>query len=216
MNPIFLLLAAAVLPCGIETESGRIAVGLFAEFRHEPPPIVRHAVREELAAIVDTAGLAVEWRSSSDGRSSESWTQVATLDFHGHCDTSDLRTHVPHSSVLGQTHLSDGAVIPYGEIDCDAIRAFLAVELGRIERIARPVIFGRAVGRVIAHELFHILARSKHHGSSGIGKQFYAPRELVARQFKLQNRQVQQLRLALSPRRLGPELSRGRGYCATE
>jgi hypothetical protein len=101
--------------------------------------------------------------------------------------------------ILGRTHVSDGAIIPFSDIYCSAIRAFLAPSLFSLDEQSRTLVFGRAIGRVLAHELYHVFARTKHHGSSGLGEAFYTPRELAADDFQFQDEEIQRVRLAISP-----------------
>jgi hypothetical protein len=44
----------------------------------------------------------------------------------------------------------------------------------------REKIFGRAIARVLAHELYHIFANTRKHTARGIGKSTYLAQELVS------------------------------------
>jgi hypothetical protein len=102
---------------------------------------------------------------------------------------------------MGRTHVSDGTVIPFSDVYCSAIRAFLAPALTSTEPNRRNFVFGRAIGRVLAHELYHVLAKTKHHGSGGLGEAAYSSQELAADEFDFQDKEVQRIRVTLASTR---------------
>jgi mono/diheme cytochrome c family protein len=100
---------------------------------------------------------------------------------------------------LGQTHIAEGVIIPFSDIYCDAIRAMLASGLIPLEPKDRDLVFGRAVGRVLAHELYHVFAKTKRHGSRGLAERAYSAEDLIAEEFRFDNGQVRKLRSTLLP-----------------
>jgi hypothetical protein len=66
--------------------------------------------------------------------------------------------------------VSDGAILPFSDVDCDRIRSFVRQGLMAKDRDDREEAFGRSVGRVLAHDLYHIFANTARHGSWGVGK----------------------------------------------
>lgn len=187
----------AALPCGLHTKPGRIEVGLYATFQDAPSAAVREAAQEELSGVLTPSGILVHWRSESDLVKDAWWNRVATIQFRGGCDPSDLRTRPPHPWKFGRTQVSDGKVIPYAEIRCDELRAYLAPVLVSMGQKGRALVFGRALGRVLAHELYHILAKTRRHGTVGIGKESFTPAELTADEFQFPDEEVQRLRLEI-------------------
>ena len=85
---------------------------------------------------------------------------------------------------MGWTHISDGIVLPFTDVDCDRIRGFVQTRLARIDANGREEVFGRAIGRVLAPELYHIFAHTTQHGAGGVGKAFYSVEELTAEVFR--------------------------------
>ena len=64
-------------------------------------------------------------------------------------------------------------------IGADADRTLLRVHVPRL---------GRALGRVLAHELYHIFANTTKHARAGIAKSCYTAPELLADEFHLTER----------------------------
>jgi len=68
-----------------------------------------------------------------------------------------------------------------------------------MEATQRDLAFGRAMGRVLAHELYHILANEKGHDRTGIAKPVITAQELLAGSIRFQPKQVRTLRAKLVP-----------------
>jgi len=156
---------------------------LYTEFQQPPPAAVMDAIRGETGAILGRLGIGVEWRSLAAATGSEVSVQLAVIRFQGRCDVSGLSPYRVQPGALGWTHESDGVILPFGAVDCDRIRTFLQVDLLGVPAGERSLVFGRAVGRVLAHELYHIFTRSPHHSPEGVGKAAYAVRDLLAGRF---------------------------------
>lgn len=196
---LWVLLASSVVHCGLSPEPARVRIGLYAEFQQPVATAVRDVVHEELAAIATPLGMVVDWRSTADAERDQWRTAVVTVTFRGHCDATEAAPRPSHPWIFGESYVRNGAVVPYGQIHCDPIRASLTPLLRSLDSKSRTAVFGRAVSRVLAHELYHILAKTPIHGSDGIGKSFYSARELAADAFPFREPEIERLRLALQP-----------------
>jgi hypothetical protein len=58
----------------------------------------------------------------------------------------------------------------------------------------RAEAFGRALGRILAHELYHILANTQHHGRAGVAKESYTVADLPCADFEFEEREFELLR----------------------
>lgn len=177
-------LALGVLPAFGQAGGGPIApFAVYTRFEHEPAAPIMDALESELAAIMSPMGLRFEWRSLSAPRQAESFRQLAVVTFQGRCDLASLFPETIEPSALGWTHVTDGQVIPFADVDCDKTRAFLSRSLILLPPAERGPAFGRAVARVLAHELYHVFTRTRHHGSHGLAQASYTPPELLAVNF---------------------------------
>ena len=61
---------------------------------------------------------------------------------------------------LAFTHLSNGQVIPFTDVECDRVRSSLRSAHAEPGNMG-DVLFGRALGRVLAHELHHIIDQTR-------------------------------------------------------
>jgi len=152
------------------------------------------ALRDELESIMSPMGMRFEWHSLSGVRGNEVAVELAVLTFKGRCDAGNLLPRSSTPGALGWTHVSDGIILPFSDVDCDRIRTFVQKDLMAFHVGDREAVFGRALGRVVAHELYHIFANTARHGSCGIGKAAYTVQELLADDFQFEDRESQALR----------------------
>ena len=190
-----LLLTLGVFPGLSENRQTQVApISLYAQFQQKPSDTVLLALQEEVQSIMEPAGLRFEWRSLAANRGNEISVELAVLTFRGRCDVGGLMPHQVNPGALGWTHVSDGAILPFSEVDCDRIRGFIQRDLLGVRSEHREEAFGRALGRVVAHELYHIFANTAQHGSCGVGKAAFTVQELLSDDFQLQAHESEALR----------------------
>jgi hypothetical protein len=189
MKMLLLGLALAALPASGESPANSgAAITLYSDFQQPPPPAVLDAMEDEIHAIMAPLGLRFEWRLLNAPRGGEAIAELAVITFRGRCDVEGLVPVTLHPGALGWTHVSDGVILPFSDVDCDGIRGFLQAALIRMKSEDRDEAYGRAIGRVLAHELYHIFADTQKHGTSGVAKAVYTVRELLSHVFTFEGR----------------------------
>jgi hypothetical protein len=191
---VLFCLAIGVVPIAGETRGAAPApITLYTQFQHEPSQAILEALQQEVETIMAPIGLRLEWRSLTAVRGNEVSAELAVINVKGRCDTAGLFNRRVVEGALGFTHISDGQILPFTEINCDRARNFLQSDLMLMGAEERDVVFGRALGRVLAHELYHIFANTTRHGS-GVAKESYSIRDLLCNDFQFQARESQMLR----------------------
>ena len=180
---IFLALWAA-LPAPGQVGS----TALYTEYRNPTAPAVIAAMQEEVTFLLAGGGLRFEWRMLPMN-DQQVWTELAVLTFVGHCEVTPFAVNSHFDRRLGWTHISDGEIIPFASIDCDAVRAEILPELMGMMPESRDRVFGRAVGRVTAHELMHIFAKTQHHSAHGVDQASLTKEDLLAERLDLEGRE---------------------------
>jgi hypothetical protein len=169
-------------------------VGVYTEFEQQPPASLQNVLKEELLALLAPFGFDPEWRDiSTAGR--EVWVDLAFVRFRGRCDVGAEVTAQDWPIALGWTAVSDGEVQPFTFVDCGRILAFVRNGLSRVRADKRESVFQRAVARVLAHELYHILANTRGHAASGVGSADFTVVQLLSDDFRFEGRPAQRLRL---------------------
>jgi hypothetical protein len=191
---ICFLLSLAALPGFSQDRQGLAPIALYTHFDQAPSGAVAEAMHNELAVIMAPMGLQFEWRSLDGVRGDEVAVELAVVTFKGRCDVGALLPRTSNPGALGWTHVSDGAILPFSDVDCDRIRAFVQRDLLTVRAAEREEAFGRALARVVAHELYHIFANTGKHGSCGVAKSAYTVGELLSDEFVFEGRELQVLR----------------------
>jgi len=190
-----LCLTLGALPGFGETRQTPVApIALYTQFQEDPPEAVTEALHDELDSVMAPMGLRFEWHSLTGARGNEVAVELAVLTFKGRCDVAGLMPRNGSPGALGWTHVSDGIILPFSDVDCDRIRGFVQKELLSVHPDDRETAFGRALARVVAHELYHIFANTAKHGSCGIGKSAYTVQELLSEDFQFEARESEALR----------------------
>jgi hypothetical protein len=173
------------------------STALYTEFQHQPSPGVIQAMREETTSLLADEGLHFEWRSlPMSGH--EVWADLAVLTFQGSCEMLPFASNSHPDNRLGWTHVSDGKVLPFAEVDCDAVRAFLLSNLYTLPTASRELVYGRAIGRVLAHELLHIFAGTAHHSDYGVDQPALSRADLLCDQLVLNREGLSMVRTGAS------------------
>jgi len=188
-----MLLLAALPMLGADAHYLDDPFRLYTVFQHEPPAAILDSIQNEVDAIMSPFGWTFKW-SSIDRDPNVECIILVVVRFKGECGTEDLKEFAPYPFVLGRTEVSGQGIEPFVDIYCDAIRAHLAGDLRGWNPEKRRAAFGRAVGRVVAHELYHVLAKTQHHATKGLGKATYTPRELLSDNFRFEKNEVWELR----------------------
>ena len=186
-------LLAGVFPGWSETRGATFApITLYTQFEHAPPAAVLEALQDEVESIMAPIGLRFEWRDLSRTQGHEVSAELAVVTFKGRCDAAGLLTRSKFEGALGWTHVSDGQILPFTDVSCDRVREFVQTGLLAFRVEDREAKYGRALGRVLAHELYHIFANTLRHGS-GVAKESYSVQDLLADDFQFEAKETRML-----------------------
>ena len=187
-------LAIGVIPAASEPKIVAPApIMLYMQFEVTPPQEVLDAFQSETEAIMEPIGIRLEWRALNSSRAEEVATELAVVTVKGRCDLAGMGLRSKVEGALGFTHMSDGQILPFAELSCDKVRNFVQGELLALPGDEREPAFGRALGRVLAHELYHIFANTTKHGS-GVTKESYTVHDLMCDDFQFQHKEALVLR----------------------
>jgi len=195
MKTLLFCVALAALPAhGERREAYPVPIALYTHFQHEPPPAVFDALQDEVNSIMAPMDLHFSWHSQSAAHSGVVSVVAVVITFKSACDVFGLTPHSSNPGPLGWTHISDGVILPFAGVDCQAIRAFIQKRLLTISAEGREEAYGRALGRVLAHELYHIFANTTRHGTYGVAKSKFTAQELLSPKFQFEGRESLALR----------------------
>jgi len=191
-----LSLVLAVLPASGQTKvvQPSAPVTVYTQFEHAPTEVVLEALQNEVETIMAPVGLNFEWRSLETCTGREFAVELVVATFKGACEVIPSPERTGASGALGWTHTSNGEVLPFTDVDCGRISQLLGPSMFHVDPADREETLGRAIGRVLAHEFYHVFARTSHHGSWGVAKPYYSVSELLAKEFNFEARESKLLR----------------------
>jgi hypothetical protein len=159
-------------------------VTLVLQFDETYSPKSIDAMEREVTSIVGKS-IKLDWRLISDVRSSDAFESLMVVHFHGACIMQPVPYLIDERGYYAYTHVSDGKVLPFSEVECDKIASSIQPEISKSQWHNRDSILGRAMGRVLAHELYHMLAKSQHHSDEGVTKSALSPAALISNKLKM-------------------------------
>jgi hypothetical protein len=175
------LLAAFCLFASFASESraeSKLVVYLAAA--DQPAGPVGH-MKRELGAIMLTAGYRVEWQARGQAGAAPDAPFLAVVELEGVCAAEAGRGDT--SLKLARTPVSDGRVLPFSTVACGALRQAIAPAIAGQAPAVREFLMGRAMARVVAHELYHVLVGTTEHSGTGIARSCYTASDLVGERF---------------------------------
>jgi hypothetical protein len=139
-------------------------------------------MKKEVAALLKPSGVSLDWRLAGKNHGDESFAGLVVLKFKGKCKVESWNpAAVPgQTATLGTTAVSDGHILPFSEVKCDALKDALSYLRPDANQGERQNAFGLAMGRVVAHEIYHVLVRTGAHAARGLAKAAESLEDLVS------------------------------------
>ena len=163
----------------------------------QPQTPLRH-LKRELVSLMAQAGYNVVWRDLKGSREGYS-SDLVVAELRGTCSaagTSPAEAPASPSGSLASSAVQDGKVLPFVKLDCAAVNHLLASSLASEPPARRDYLYGRALGRILAHEFYHVLADTVEHDHHGIAGPSVKPVDLLAERFTFEGPGLAKLRRA--------------------
>jgi hypothetical protein len=180
--------ALSTVPAWAGSPVERVTAVLLPDGTYSPIAITE--MGRETARILKSSGVALRWHLGA--------TQVAddllvVVRLRGRCDM-DGSLSASKATVLGWSDEVDGRILPFSDLACDSIREFIQSARPLQYYVPANALLGRAMGRVLAHELYHIVADTASHGKDGVARPALSARELTTGQLNLRPPDVEAIR----------------------
>ena len=179
----------------IANAAGSPSVAVFIDFESEPSEESVLQMKSEAASILAPSGISLDWHSLSNRPEFSTFSDLVVFKFRGSCQVhnpamdSELGPAMERVA-LASTAVEDGHILPFSDVRCDEIRRFLAPDLAKAKEPKRDGMYGKALGRVVAHELYHILAATEKHGTQGVARPSHSRQNLTAKKFNFSDQET--------------------------
>jgi hypothetical protein len=157
-----------------------------------PAPSLAEEMRQETATLMRAGGYSVHWLNRLLGEVSAAFLVIADLEGD---DVSPPAGIHPRPKALAWAEVENGRVLPFAHLNAAGVRRFLSPDLG-----ARPGderLYGRALGRLLAHELYHIVLQTTCHTANGVSRASVSVEDLVSGEFTFGSEAIEKMRRPL-------------------
>lgn len=134
-------------------------------------------MRAELQRLLSPAGIEVVWKSLADRKAGQTFDLLAVSSFEGSCAEEEAASSATAAS-LADTSIANGHILPFFRIDCPSLIHVLGSPV-------EPALLGRALARLMAHEIYHIVAQTPEHSKTGVAKAAFSTQDLTATRVEL-------------------------------
>ena len=172
-------------------------IEILFDFKTPPQPAVVNVMKAEIREILRPAQLNLTFQRLGDGEPLETYRKIVLVRFQGVCQAGWSADPIQLAQpalldlpALGRTEVSEGRVMPFVHIFCNEVRAFVP----SVSRTPQEQMYGRALGRVVAHELYHALLSTLEHARAGIARDVQSARDLTGEKLALDPESVERLR----------------------
>jgi hypothetical protein len=193
MMKLICILTAAVTPLGAAS------LHILTHFDETPSAIAVQEMEREMDTLYSDVHVAIAWHQLASYQSAGVAQRIVFVRFQGDCRAVSLP---PRQAVAGAALASvnrvDGQMLPLVTVDCERIAGYIFPAMDGAERSHGDVAFGRALARVLAHELYHYLTGTAKHTQSALFRASISPGALLGSQLRFGADEIAGLRKALA------------------
>jgi hypothetical protein len=164
-------LSMLMVPAGANADTlaglGRPSLTVLLTIEGSADEAALKEMKHELRSIMRDAGKEVDVRFRHDASSDEIFEEVVLVKLKGKCKIDRIYPYMDERGPLAFTHAVNGDILPFAEVECDRLSRSVSQALFGNERKDAGRLLGRAMGRVVAHELYHILGKTHEHNEDG-------------------------------------------------
>lgn len=200
MRPVYVC-AFIIASLGLSARAAEIApsssqpdVTVILDFKGSWTPQTLKEMQWEASRIIGASGLRLGWSRRGDAIHS-TFNDLVVMTFKGSCNYVPAPPTYDELGPYASTRTANGEIQPFGDVDCDRVvnsvrTAMFGGDFGKAD-----ILVGRALGRVVAHELVHMLTKSDQHAHEGVQKAALSGKQLIAASLSLSAFDVDRLRL---------------------
>ncbi|PWU04065.1 MAG: hypothetical protein C5B51_17530 [Terriglobia bacterium] len=186
---VCLLSVGAIAASSKRAFEGSNDIVVYLHHRMELPSIVSGAMWQETLSLMHLSGYHVRQLEAPHAVVA---AFLVVVELEGPCDP-EIRLELSTATrSLASTVIEHGRILPFIHVNCSLLQRFLASALG--SKPDRQFVFGRALGRLLAHELYHVAGQTTSHDSTGVTEPAVWAQELISDQFPFGKAALEKLR----------------------
>jgi hypothetical protein len=163
------------------------------QFEQDHSEVSIAAMKREFAEIMKAAGLEFDHKLRSELSEFDTPADIIMVKFKGQCRMKLLPELFDERGPFATTQMQDGQMQSFSEVACDRVRVSVRSAMTGTQLKDGETVLGRALGRVLAHEVYHIVSKSPHHGATGVARRALTGSELTADRLQLDPKDVEKM-----------------------
>jgi len=160
-------------------------------------------LKQEVSTLMQPAAIYVDWLNPAIDRDGSENDYSAVIRLRGSCRPPEVNTNFEHAMkggfTLASSAVADGVILPFGDIDCAALNSFLGPSLWKEPGPTREFVYARAMARLMAHELYHVIEQTHVHARSGVAEPAFTVAELLSDRFEFTEGTLSELHVPPDP-----------------
>jgi hypothetical protein len=176
---------------------GQGKLNLLTRFDRSPDISVVEWMAKEVARLFSDAGLSISWQQNLQMNHWEITGPPVSVQFRGNCRIEPGALSLPTDGPMAWTEVQDGDILPFIEVDCGRIAEMVWQIRGTVPVLLVNRAFGLALGRVMAHELYHYLTRSTIHTESRLFRKGMTSMDLTLPDIQFDAGEIEALRTGM-------------------
>lgn len=186
--------------------SGEVDVYLKANNEHSTASLGE--MKAEMAKLMRSVGVNLRWWDAR--KESGVAHELVIVELRGICSAPHQIPSGPQLSnqaSLGSSAVADGRILPFSYVDCEALTRFIGHSVADLPAPQRDFTYGRAMARLAAHELYHVLSQRTDHPQTGVGKAQFGASDLLSDHLEFEETMVAKERSARNLEVIAPGVS---------
>lgn len=169
--------AAQLHASGFEHQSREVA--LVFQAGEGLSPSVLAELKAETNRILKRARVSLKFTTRQEA-AMNAYNDLLFFRVKGQCEMDAADQILDERGPLAWSFTEDGRVMPFGEVECTRVKQSIRTVMHGGDFARANKLLGRALGRVVAHEIFHMLTGTKHHSDEGVFREALSARQLIA------------------------------------
>ena len=178
------------------------SVAVYFRGHHADSDLALDSLKTELTSLLNGASYKIQWGDSQ--KPMVNGGTLVVVELRGAClppSTGANSFEILSGSRLASSQMVNEQILPFISLDCRALNDLLGVPIAQLPSGQRDLAYGRAMARLLAHELYHFLTQTTHHTKSGIAKATVSATELLSDHFDFDGEAFAKLHASLLPAR---------------
>ena len=186
--PCAMLLATA----GLLSAADQPSVTVLVDFDTPPSELSFNLMQKEATTMLGTTGVKLNFKLKSEA-AGETFDDVVLMSFKGRCGMDSMPVVLDERGPLAFARTMNGEIQPFGVVQCNRVQNTLKKAMWGRDYKQGDALMGRALGRVVAHELYHMLAKTPDHADTGVTKKALSGKALMSDKLEFAPQDIEKL-----------------------